>query len=83
MYLCVMYKLYNCKKYIGRIDYMFYFIFKLGLVIYFSILGSDGCGYCGGLGHRITACPKLENVQAKKAGDIGKKDYLAESAADY
>jgi len=46
-------------------------------------MGSDGCGYCGGLGHRITACPKLENVQAKKAGDIGKKDYLAESAADY
>uniref|UniRef100_A0A183D125 Helicase C-terminal domain-containing protein n=1 Tax=Gongylonema pulchrum TaxID=637853 RepID=A0A183D125_9BILA len=24
-----------------------------------------GCAYCSGLGHRITNCPKLENVQTK------------------
>jgi len=42
-----------------------------------------GCSYCGGLGHRITACPKLEAVQNKKAGEVGKKDYLANNAADY
>lgn len=24
-----------------------------------------GCAYCSGLGHRITECPKLENVQTK------------------
>ena len=53
------------------------------LLARFRCLGSDGCGYCGGLGHRITACPKLENIQAKKAGEIGKKDYLADTAADY
>ena len=46
-------------------------------------LGSVGCSYCGGLGHRITACPKLEAVQNKKAGEVGKKDYLASNAADY
>jgi len=46
-------------------------------------MGSDGCSYCGGLGHRITACPKLEAVQNKKAGEVGKKDYLASTAADY
>lgn len=46
-------------------------------------LGSSGCSYCGGLGHRITACPKLEAVQQKKAGEVGKKDYLADNAADY
>jgi len=46
-------------------------------------LGSTGCSYCGGLGHRITACPKLEAVQNKKAGEVGKKDYLASNAADY
>jgi len=46
-------------------------------------LGSGGCSYCGGLGHRITACPKLEAVQNKKAGEVGKKDYLASTAADY
>merc|ERR1739844_414292 len=25
-----------------------------------------GCSYCGGLGHRITACPKLEAINHKK-----------------
>jgi ATP-dependent RNA helicase DDX41 len=30
-----------------------------------------GCSYCGGLGHRITACPKLESVNNKKAGEVG------------
>jgi len=44
---------------------------------------SEGCSYCGGLGHRITACPKLESVQNKKAGEVGKRDYLADNAADY
>ena len=42
-----------------------------------------GCSYCGGLGHRITECPKLEATQMKETGRIGKKDYLAESAADW
>ena len=42
-----------------------------------------GCSYCGGLGHRITECPKLEAVQQKQAGNIGRKDYLASSAADW
>ncbi len=46
-------------------------------------IGDGGCAYCGGLGHRITACPKLEAVQHKKAGEVGKKDYLASNAADY
>jgi len=46
-------------------------------------MGDSGCSYCGGLGHRITACPKLEAVQNKKAGEVGKKDYLASNAADY
>lgn len=42
-----------------------------------------GCAYCGGLGHRITECPKLEAVQQKKAGSMSRRDFLAESAADY
>jgi len=46
-------------------------------------MSEGGCSYCGGLGHRITACPKLEAVQNKKAGEVGKKDYLANNAADY
>jgi len=46
-------------------------------------MSDGGCSYCGGLGHRITACPKLEAVQNKKAGEVGKKDYLANNAADY
>ncbi|KAF0308195.1 ATP-dependent RNA helicase abstrakt [Amphibalanus amphitrite] len=47
-------------------------------------LGDDkGCSYCGGLGHRITNCPRLEAVQNKQASNIGRKDYLANTAADY
>ncbi|VDN58063.1 unnamed protein product [Dracunculus medinensis] len=33
-----------------------------------------GCAYCSGLGHRITECPKLENV----AAHIGRLDYGAD-----
>ena len=46
-------------------------------------LGNGGCDYCGGLGHRITECPKLENMQNKQAQGVGKKDYVASGAADW
>nr|VZI44136.1 unnamed protein product [Spirometra erinaceieuropaei] len=46
-----------------------------------EIGGEVGCAYCGGLGHRITHCPKLEAMQNKAAGSIGRKDFL--STADY
>ena len=44
---------------------------------------TDGCSYCGGLGHRITECPKLDAIQSKQASNIGRKDYLSNTAADY
>ncbi len=50
---------------------------------FLSVGGERGCSYCGGLGHRITNCPKLESIQHKKAADIGRKDYLASNSADY
>lgn len=34
-----------------------------------------GCAFCGGLGHRITECPKLEQNRNKMSGP--KRDYLA------
>ena len=43
--------------------------------------GDKGCKFCGGLGHRITECPKLESVRRMKEG--AKKDYLAPNAPDY
>ncbi|XP_074598884.1 ATP-dependent RNA helicase abstrakt [Brevipalpus obovatus] len=47
-------------------------------------LGDDkGCAYCGGLGHRIGNCPKLEAMQSKQATSVGRKDYLANGAADW
>lgn len=46
-------------------------------------IGEKGCSYCGGLGHRITQCPKLEAVTNKQASAVGRKDYLSYSAADY
>jgi ATP-dependent RNA helicase DDX41 len=33
-----------------------------------SIGGVKGCSYCGGLGHRITACPKLHDETQTKMG---------------
>lgn len=42
---------------------------------------SDGCTYCGGLGHRITDCPKLEATRKEQAANMRKPDFL--SNADY
>ena len=50
---------------------------------YLNIEGEVGCSYCGGLGHRITDCQKLEAMQSKAAQNIGRKDYLASNAADW
>lgn len=50
---------------------------------YLELGDERGCSYCGGLGHRITDCPKLEAVQNKQASNIGRRDYLASNAADY
>jgi len=38
---------------------------------------SKGCSYCGGLGHRITGCPKLASVKNRQAREIGlSRDFL-------
>ena len=50
---------------------------------YLNLGGEVGCTYCGGLGHRITDCPKLEAIRNKEASNIGRKDYLASNAADW
>jgi len=38
-----------------------------------EIGGIKGCAYCGGLGHRIAMCPKLEQNKSKAGGT---KDFL-------
>ncbi|KAF8821695.1 DEAD (Asp-Glu-Ala-Asp) box polypeptide 41 family protein [Cardiosporidium cionae] len=40
-----------------------------------DIGGVRGCAYCGGLGHRIAQCPKLESQKNKQLSSTG-KDYL-------
>ncbi|ESO91087.1 hypothetical protein LOTGIDRAFT_163615 [Lottia gigantea] len=50
---------------------------------YLDLGGEVGCSYCGGLGHRIADCPKLEAMQTKQAQNIGRRDYLANSSADW
>lgn len=37
--------------------------------------GVKGCAYCGGLGHRISECPKLEQQQTQAMAGA-KKDYF-------
>lgn len=36
---------------------------------YLELGDERGCSYCGGLGHRITDCPKLEAMQNKQASN--------------
>lgn len=66
-------RLCSAQKY--KIFYSFFFAF--------FILGERGCTFCGGLGHRITDCPKLEAMQTKQVTNIGRKDYLANSSMDF
>ena len=33
---------------------------------FLDIAGDSGCGYCGGLGHRITECPKMAQFESKQ-----------------
>ena len=40
--------------------------------------GVKGCSFCGGLGHRITECPKLEKDAKRISGN--KRDSLAKKA---
>ena len=51
--------------------------------MFLELGGERGCTYCGGLGHRITECPKLEAVRSKQISNLGRQDYLANNAADY
>jgi len=46
-----------------------------------EIGGVKGCAYCGGLGHRIANCPKLETTRQKTATQG--KDYLMAGASRY
>ncbi|DBA02055.1 TPA: hypothetical protein N0F65_000302 [Lagenidium giganteum] len=43
--------------------------------------GTMGCSFCGGLGHRITDCPKLD-AHSRKIG-AGRRDYLAGQSNGY
>lgn len=72
------------EKYLqlGGSNLLFYFFLWQYFKVIF-VLDERGCSYCGGLGHRITDCPKLEAIQTKQASNIGRRDYLADSAADY
>ena len=38
--------------------------------------GSKGCAFCGGLGHRITECPKMD-AQSRKLG-ASKRDFFTD-----
>jgi ATP-dependent RNA helicase DDX41 len=38
--------------------------------------GVKGCGYCGGLGHRIANCPKLAQQRKQATSEAGRKDYF-------
>jgi ATP-dependent RNA helicase DDX41 len=63
---------------------MFFFFFNENFTTLISTFtGDKGCSYCGGLGHRITQCPKLEAESNKQVSAVGRKDYLSYSAADY
>merc|ERR1719375_1230336 len=43
--------------------------------------GIKGCAYCGGLGHRVTHCPKLEETRRKTSAGI--RDSLVGGGSRY
>lgn len=43
-----------------------------------EIGGVKGCAYCGGLGHRIANCPKLETTRQKTSS--AQKDYMVQGS---
>ncbi|KAL6033759.1 hypothetical protein STEG23_007748 [Scotinomys teguina] len=47
-----------------------------------DIGGERGCAFCGGLGHRITDCPKLEAMQTKQAPSQKSSVPSAEEVVD-
>jgi ATP-dependent RNA helicase DDX41 len=50
---------------------------------YLTVGNTKGCQYCGGLGHRITECPKREALQSKQTQNVGRSDYIAKGSSDY
>lgn len=71
-------------EYLPRPYFMFLVCFFASLTFLFlCFTGERGCTFCGGLGHRITDCPKLEAMQTKQVTNIGRKDYLAHSSMDF
>lgn len=44
---------------------------------------AEGCTFCGGLGHRISDCPKLDANRKKQETKMGKQDFMAAGGADY
>ena len=41
-----------------------------------AISGVKGCAYCGGLGHRVTECPKLSSQNERGIASRGQRDYF-------
>ena len=48
---------------------------ELGPAEALELGGQKGCTYCGGLGHRIKNCPKLDAIRNKKVSSIGRQDF--------
>ncbi|CAI0425203.1 unnamed protein product [Linum tenue] len=42
-----------------------------------TVTNADGCAYCGGLGHRISTCPKLEQQRSRQIASLRSRDYFA------
>ncbi|CAL1379412.1 unnamed protein product [Linum trigynum] len=41
-----------------------------------TVTNADGCAYCGGLGHRISTCPKLEQQRSRQIASLRSRDYF-------
>lgn len=45
--------------------------------VLFQVDGVKGCAFCGGLGHRITNCPKIDKNASQISG--AQRDVLADT----
>ena len=56
---------------------------ELGPAESLELGGQRGCTYCGGLGHRIKDCPKLEAIRNKQVSSIGRPDFRPGNTNEY
>jgi ATP-dependent RNA helicase DDX41 len=50
---------------------------------FLNVGSTQGCAYCGGLGHRVADCPKRDALAQRQTASVGRSDFIAPGSKDY